>query len=133
MSKKTIEQNINTNFEIIGIISSQKDYKLAWFLNEKTDLKLAKSTNNFLPENFSFYKSASDIKIFILIENKNSEGVLFSELKKFNYILKIFDVKYFENTIKDALSETSEIIISGYLSKDKLAKKTLKIISEIEI
>ena len=131
MKKTTINTNKNSDFHIIGIITNQKDYTLAWYLNNILELNFSKINNKFSKDNFSFYKQ--DNNNLMLIENKNSEGVLFSDLKKFNFLLKINNLEYFENFIKSKLKTTNDYIFSGVINKSKLIKKTQKLISEIQI
>lgn len=133
MSKRLITIENNYNFELIGIISSQKDYTLAWQLNEMLGLKFSKVDEEFSLQKFSFFKSNINNKLLILIENKTSESCFLPELKKFDFVLKIFDIEHFNSNIKSKIVSTNDCFFSGILEKSKLRKKTLKIISEIEI
>ncbi len=119
------------DFSIVGIISNLKDYKLAWYINNRTSLNLYKSVNLYLPDFFSLYFSKNYSNKIALIENKNIYGVLFKDLKKFNYLIKINDIDFFENQIKEQITNFNGIIVSTYIDLSKITKKTIRIISEI--
>ena len=133
MAKKKIDTRNKNEFEIIGVITSEKDYTLAWYLNEVLQLKFVKILSDFLNNDFSYYQSGDGKKKMILIENKTENGILISELKKFNFVLKITDIDFFNKNIKMKLKTTNDYIFSGLINKLKLTQKTKKNISEIEI
>ncbi len=128
---KTINTTKNSKFEIIGIITNQKDYTLAWYLNKILELNFSKIKNNFINNNFSLYMPDNNNSL-ILIENKNSTGIYLAEMKKFNFILKVSDNTYFNNFIKPKLKTTNNYIFTGIIDQSRLTKKTKKIISEIQ-
>jgi len=91
------------NFELFALISSAKDYKLAWHLNKILNLHLCKTEDliiEFLHKskiyisNFTFDKEYSS---FRLLKNKACEfenvpkPYLVPELKEYDYLLMLHD------------------------------------------
>ncbi len=133
MAKKKLKIKPNLNYFIAGIISPIKDYKIIWQLNHllNSNFRIFNKFENQFPD-FPVYKNTlSNFKI-LLIENKNINGILFNDLKKFNYIFKIYE--NYDKT-KEIISLTKKlkgISFVGILKKEKLTKKTLKAINLIE-
>lgn len=128
MAKKQLTTLKNENFEVIGLISTQPHYKIAWQINKIADLNLTKLSEENLPEGFTFYKD----KNIILIENNTISDTLISELKKFNYLIKIFNYNNLNNEQKKLFKSNKTILFSGIIDKNKLKKKSLNILNEIE-
>ena len=89
------------NFEILAIISSVKDYKLAWAISKSLNINLCKSQDlclDFVKEgrllisNFIF---ETEYTTFRVLRNKSYEFTkipkpyLLPELKEYDYIIKI--------------------------------------------
>jgi len=89
------------DFEVLAIISSVKDYKLAWALNKSLNINLCKTSDlcldfvkdsRLLISNFIF---ETEYTTFRLLKNKsyefakNPKPYLLPELKEYDYIIKI--------------------------------------------
>jgi hypothetical protein len=90
---------IHYNLDLLGLVSSVKEYKLAWSLNQNLGLKLAKSEDlaiNFVEDrsmiisNFIFTTTHCT---FRLLKNRalsdHSDEYLLPELKNIDYFLLI--------------------------------------------
>jgi len=134
MAKKIIKTTPDLSYKIVGIISTQKDYKLAWILNNLFSYSLVK-LNDFesIYDKFNFYKYQNQQTKVLLIENKNSEGILIDEFKKFNFILKIFNSENIKTEeFISILSSNENIDFCSVITSDILKQKTLKQLNQID-
>lgn len=104
-------------FSLLGIVTSQNDYKLAWLINKELQLALSKSPslNIFnkkqnISTEFSVY--SDDNKLIIrLIENKKAPFFLLPQFRHIDFFLQIKagDRAYSDLKIKKNLRQISEI------------------------
>lgn len=92
------------DFSLYGLISSMKEYRLAWFLNQKLGIHLIKrkdivqeylNNERFLVSNFIFKTQNSEFRLLKnRSENKNSERLVYllPELHKFDFFIMKFGV-----------------------------------------
>jgi hypothetical protein len=81
MKRKRLEVEYNYDFELLGIASSVRSYKLAWEVNralrvdlrKRDDLKLTTRGGEFF---FTFYSHQSTINTVSLFRNRSNEGDL---------------------------------------------------------
>ncbi|WPP50220.1 IPExxxVDY family protein [Catalinimonas niigatensis] len=98
-TRRELQLAIQYNLDLLGLVSSAKEYKLAWSLNQILGLKLAKSEDlaiNFIEgrsiiiSNFTFTTSHCT---FRLLKNRafsdHSNAFLLPELKNIDYFLLI--------------------------------------------
>jgi hypothetical protein len=79
MKKRRLEVEFAYDFELMGLISSARGYKLAWEINHslgvnlsrKDDLKMTTKEGEFF---FSFYSHQSAVNTVNLFRNRSSEG-----------------------------------------------------------
>ncbi|MEK6480788.1 IPExxxVDY family protein [Catalinimonas sp. 4WD22] len=98
-TSREIQINIPCNFDLLGIVSSAREYKLAWSLNKSLGLKLAKSQDlviNFVNDhsiiisNFIFTTSHCTFRLLKNCALTESEAdFLLPELKNLDYFLLI--------------------------------------------
>jgi len=82
MKKRRLEVEFTYDFELIGLISSARGYKLAWQLNQslninlvrKEDLKMTTKEAEFF---FTFFEHQSSLNTVKLFRNRANEGDLF--------------------------------------------------------
>lgn len=102
MSKKVknIKLNISQElkFSIIGILTSEKDYKLAWLLNQNLDCNFVKTDNieltdkNKLIQSYTTYHFLHENETeFKLIQNKNNISCFLEDLRNIDFFLVIYD------------------------------------------
>lgn len=79
MKKSRLEIEYNYDFELLGLISSVRGYKLAWELNrslqvhliKKDDLKMSTKEGDFF---FTFYSHQSPVNTVNLFRNRSHES-----------------------------------------------------------
>ncbi len=110
MKKRKLEAEFDYDFSLVGIISAQKEYKLAWLFNRQLDLQLSKAKDieiEFLKRPkliISNYLFETEHCSFRLMKNKSMDefsdnsAYLLPELKRFDYFV-IF--QGFEDTISN--------------------------------
>jgi hypothetical protein len=92
----TLEIEDEYDFEIIGVSSHEKDYRLAWSLNKSLGWRLVRIEDAVVEGKRSTTHHARfrwthpvDQTVFTLIDNKTPDGTFMPELIQFDYLLKI--------------------------------------------
>tara|TARA_B100001758_G_scaffold222061_1_gene211816 strand:- start:258 stop:683 length:426 start_codon:yes stop_codon:yes gene_type:complete len=111
LSEKHLKNN--EDYYLIGIVSSSKEYKLAWIIEKLLDISLNKEKNEKIDliDNrtleISFLISRDQNKYFKLISNKllNNpfKSHLISSLSDFDYLIQ-FSKNYFDNSSEDIIN-----------------------------
>ena len=111
LSEKHLKNN--EDYYLIGIVSSSKEYKLAWIIEKLLDISLNKEKNekiNLIDNRtleISFLISRDQNKYFKLISNKllNNpfKSHLISSLSNFDYLIQ-FSKNYFDNSSEDIIN-----------------------------
>lgn len=124
-------------FELIGIVSSIKEYKLAWLINKVLNIKLVKEPDiifNFINDakiSVSNYLYKMEYGNFRFLRNRASEVTnvklpfLLPELKQYDYLIKLEQISYAfpaENVV-DLLKSVNQILFIQELSVNKLKSK----------
>jgi hypothetical protein len=113
--KYTLSASSDEDFQLIGIATQLRDYRLCHQLNKNLYLELEKldDLNAELSQegtfgNFSFfhYRKPENFIDFFLIANKSSDGILLPELKQADYFLVIHGP--FPNESLDRFLKTSK-------------------------
>ena len=96
MAKLTLEVEEDYDFELIGICSHAKDYRLSWEMNKVFELDLVKGDNYELSvkdekQSYSFFNFIDEENLveYYLINNRTVNGILIPEEKKSDYFLLI--------------------------------------------
>jgi hypothetical protein len=112
-----IHLKINTNeeYSLIGIVTTEPDYKLSLSLNDKLKISL----KNYIPveiknedgsrlnfSRFSDMKGAPDV-IYNLISNRSDKKFLLAKFKKIDYFFQVQNPKY--NNIEELTGTLREI------------------------
>lgn len=113
MVKKKISNSPENDAEvfIIGISSSENDYKLAWAINTAFSINLSLQDDISLNQEhlFSFFlDDKNNKKSFVLIKNHASNAILSLKNKNSDYILILISPKKTEN-IADLLKQLKKI------------------------
>ncbi|MBR06431.1 MAG: hypothetical protein CMP48_02000 [Rickettsiales bacterium] len=99
--KNRLTSDYPFDFELIGIVSSVKEYKLAWHLNQLTEFHLVKSddikiefsdnklirVSNLKDENE--FRTAYLLKNKLVTSNSSVNQYLLNELQQFDYLFKL--------------------------------------------
>ncbi len=94
--KHKLTFQLDFNFFLLGISSSENDYRLSWEINKKLKISLRKSTDHVIKREeieqaFSVY-TFTDEEVYLqyfLIANKSENGYLVEELRNMDYFLQI--------------------------------------------
>lgn len=110
---KNINQKLKLNeenYSLIGIVSTCKEYKLAWILNNILDISLAKEkdekinliNNELIYVSHFLYKRK---KMYLrLISNKTTKSHLITSLSNFDYLVQ-FSPNLFEFSSFDIINK----------------------------
>ena len=134
MKTKKLKYEPEFNFELLGISSTDDDYRLSWHLGKLTDSEFIRLDDLEISDDrieefqvFSVYESAeitgaSSIK---LVSNKANIGFLVSELKNIDFFILIFDVDDddFINLFSSQLKSVESITGVFKLEPEKLKSK----------
>ena len=94
--KHKLSFQLDFNFFLLGISSSENDYRLSWEMNEKLEISLRKSTDHVIKKKeieqvflvYTFYDEEVYLQ-YSLIVNKSEKGFLIEELRNIDYFLQI--------------------------------------------
>ena len=134
MKKNKLIISYEFDFELIGLISPLKEYKMAWLLNQNLKIHLVKMEdielefidNNIFISNFSFETGNS---VFRLIKNKNLVGdslvYLLPEMKEFDYLIMLEGQgdSFLAEEIINTLKTLSDIQYITHVDVTKLKSK----------
>lgn len=134
MKTKKLKYSPDDKFSIIGIISSEDDYKISWFINKLTGIDLSKEANlEIRNDKFSDFQIFSVFKSYIedsdnyikLISNKCPGGFLIEEFKNMDYFIVILgdNREQLQNRIIKELKSCSEISGIFKIKPERLKSK----------
>lgn len=113
---------------LIGIASSEKDYRLCFFLNKQLQLNLSLSEEklevhmNKKEFSISFFKGFNTDFEFFLLENTINGSILFPKFKNINFWLVVVN-KTYNKSIEDLeqqINKIDQVIGSFKISDQKI-------------
>lgn len=120
------------NFDLIGINSREKDFRLAWFLNKELNWDLVREkpyqleTKDQVSEHELFKYACEDYDFTIhLISNRSLKGVLIQEYAQIEYLLKVEG----RNDIEDLVKKIRKI--NNVLAAFHLPQENMKHVSHL--
>jgi len=129
--------NENNDYQLIGIVSSSKEFKIAWIINNSLEVSLSKIDNEIIKLSNGRSLSISHLlykrnKGYIrLINNKiiNNKGKssLISSLSNFDYIIQ-FSFNFFEFesfNIINKLKSNNDIQFANFVDSNSIKEKYL--------
>lgn len=137
MKKNRLASIYPFDFELIGIVSSSKEYKLAWHLNQLSIFHLVKENDikiefaDSLQIRISNLIEETDFRKVHLLKNKLVSSTatfnqyLLPELQQFDYLLKI-NSQTDENWADGLLLRLKDIPVIDYTLKVDINKIKLK-------
>lgn len=135
ITKLQIENDVMEDFFLIGIVSSEPDYKLSLRLNKKLNISL-KGRAPIRPEGlnedslFSRFtaQNASSNVIYNLFSNRSGNSYLLSKLRNIDYILQLVDIedRVDVDELTAKLRETESVTAVFRISTDSLKDKNLE-------
>ncbi len=136
MKKSKLIVDHNFDFELVGLISNAKGYKLTWEINRALKLNLIKAKDlvlSFIDNNHLTilnYKYETENNKLLLIKNRGveSDGIpgsfLIPELKRFDYLLWARSVDEFDFVLWiDKIKELRVIQYAIRIDIEKLKSK----------
>lgn len=134
MAERKIKNELSTDYILVGIASSLKEYKLCYHLNQllACDFKKLKDlifepTDRTRKIQFSVFTGCDegDRNQFIVFSNKNLDEVLLPEIGNFDYILQIHG-KFEEEEMKnlmEGIREFPEVVMTAEIPLKKIKSK----------
>jgi hypothetical protein len=134
VSEKRIKNEISTDYKLVGVASSLKEYKLCYHLNELLSCDFRKlkdiifeSVDRSSKVQFSVFKAGAedDLNRFIVFTNKNPGEVLLPEVVNFDYIIQI-EGKYESEEIKnlvEGIKRLPEVMMATEIPLKKIKNK----------
>jgi len=113
MADKKIKNELSTDYRLVGIASSLKEYRLCHYLNQLLHCDFKKLEELFFePKDrtrkiqFSVFKAENeeDKTTFTVFTNKNLGDFLLPEVNNFDYILQVSG-KYADGEMKQLMTE----------------------------
>ncbi len=133
MAKLTLEVEEDYDFELVGICSHVKDYRLSWEINKALEFDLEKDDNYEINvkgdrQSYSFFSFIDDENLveFYLINNRCSNGILIPEEKKSDYFLMIRGVLRggHKEELIEKISNIKNVLTTYEIEVDQLKSKS---------
>ena len=113
MAKFLLEAEFDYDFDLLGLVSPLRDYRLCWLINKKLNVDFHRRNDleiNLIQQQkltyfsiYSYYDSLDKASFFIL-NNKNNNDLLIPEMKQVDY--------FFMTKGNIALQERDRLLIS---------------------
>ncbi|HNP95624.1 MAG TPA: IPExxxVDY family protein [Cyclobacteriaceae bacterium] len=135
MKKKRLEIDYSYDFELLGVISSAKGYKLAWDMNNHLGIRLIKQQDltiqfaNQITGTYSHFSHDSPLNRIKLFKNKPNETdtvkyLLVQEFPHFDYIVMSQGAdKIDSNRLQEYLRAISSVEMVAFIPLDALKAK----------
>jgi hypothetical protein len=131
MATHILEYKEDYDFEVVGISSHEKDYRLVWAINKalkwslgrKPDIQVPLKAGKSLHACFE-YRDPIDKCTYTLIENHGSEGYLLPEMISWDFIIKVEEFNgELDSSFFKQLRKTSFVLAAAPLLTEKLKSK----------
>jgi hypothetical protein len=136
ITKLQLENDFAEEYVLLGIVSSDADYKLSLILNKKFGITLKNAAPIRLAEDidsdltFSRFTSSNKTSalIFSLISNRSGKDFLFRKLKNIDYILQIYDPDHETDseTLYSDLRNTESVTAVFKVDQNSLKDKNIQ-------
>lgn len=135
MKKKRLEIDYSYDFELLGVISSAKGYKLAWDMNNHLGIRLIKQQDltiqfaNQITGTYSHFSHDSPLNRIKLFKNKPNEtdtvkNLLVQEFPHFDYIVMSQGAdKIDSNRLQEYLRAISSVEMVAFIPLNALKAK----------
>jgi len=131
---KKLKYKPEYDFYLLGILSSENDYKISWEISQLLKTNFVKSDDLKIIDSrfseyllFSVFKNTDKVNFpeIKLISNKGKEGFLIEELKNIDYFIIIYDSDdtNFNNEFVLKLKKSEIITAVFQLQPEKLRSK----------
>lgn len=137
MKKTKLKSDVLFDFELYGLICTEKEYKLAWLINQVIKIRLIKQKDieiDFVGDKkleIANFLSKTEHSSIRLLKNKTIQGgeksmiYLLPELANFDYFLLIqgFDDQYKGDYFRKSLQRIKQISFVQSLDMDKIKSR----------
>ena len=135
MKKKRLEIDYSYDFELLGVISSAKGYKLAWDINHLLGVRLIKQPdvaiqfNNNIMGTYSHFSHESPLNRLRLFKNKPNEidavkNLLVQEYPHLDYVVMSQGADKMDvNQLQENLRRIPSIEMVAFIPLDTLKSK----------
>ncbi len=141
MAEKRIKNELTADYQLIGIASSLREYKLCYHLNQflgcdfrKLKDLIFEPTERTRIVQFSVFKAGEeeDLNKFVVFTNKNLGEVLLPEVSNFDYIVQIHGSYEAEDVGKliNAINQFPEVMMTAEIPLKKIKSKERLIYEE---
>ena len=137
MKKRILENRVDYDFYLMGVVSSLKEYKFAFQINHEFDIELVKERDvklefiknqNLLISNFLYKTENSRLR---LLRNRSVEestpqtGYLLPELREFDYLILVegFDDTFSKDELKQRIASMPGVQFTRLLQIDQLKSR----------
>ena len=134
MAGKKIKNELDIDYQLIGIASSIEEYKLCHYLNNNLNCKLCKlpdlvfkSAERTTETTLSVFKAGDkeSVNRFFVFTNKNKIEALLPEVSNFDYIVQIIG-KYEPEEMKrfiEAIRQFPHVVMTTQIPVKKIKSK----------
>lgn len=141
MAEKRITNELDTDYRLVGIATSLKEYKLCYHLNQLLGCDFRKLKDLiFEPKDrtrstqFSVIKAGSDDdkNQLIVFSNKSSGEYLLPEVSNFDYVIQVWG-KYEDEDMRflvDGIKQFPEVVMSAEIPIKKIKSKERMVYEE---
>ncbi|WP_257669457.1 IPExxxVDY family protein [Parapedobacter tibetensis] len=135
MNKVILKYELDLDFILIAITSSLKDYRLCYFINKFTGLKLHKIDDHEIwkpsPKSrvyfsrYADYSAPSDTEYYLLANKGADGGFLIPEMRHSDYffLIKNFIDDEDLTALQDNVAEIPEVVVASEIPPQKLKSK----------
>lgn len=135
MKKSKLEIEYSYDFELVGLISAAKGYKLAWEINNKLGLRLIKQPDLVFhlkkkpTVSYGYYLHQSAVNTVRLLRNRPNEAeasksFLVPEHPHLDYIIMVQGEDHLKgNRLQELLRDIASIELVAFLPLDALKSK----------
>ncbi len=140
MIKNDFDDVYDINYDLFGIVSNIKEYKLAWILNKIFSIDLIKFDDLIIIKNnqktfqVSNYFYETDEFIIRILKNRllnrnndNNEKFLINKLSKFDYLFQVYNSsnEFNKRKIINKLNAESSIQFANFVDINLIKEKDL--------
>jgi hypothetical protein len=135
MKKSKLVIEYEYNFELMGITTAARGYKLAWEINQRLGISLVKQPDltvgfkNSEEKAFSFYAYETALNRLKLFKNKPSEGdtgkyYLIPEFPHFDFIILAAMEEHTHHQLIDIIKSVTSVQLAASIPLDGLKSKS---------
>ena len=140
MIKNDFNDVYDINYDLFGIVSNIKEYKLAWILNKIFSIDLIKfddliinkyNQKTFQVSNYFYETDEFIIRVLknrlLNRENDNNEKFLINKLSKFDYLFQVYNSsnEFNKRDIINKLNTESSIQFANFVDINLIKEKDL--------